>query len=53
MQDYAARLDIMPVRLGAKGIAKQIHLGAREADLDTDYLKAFVELARGSSAQGG
>ncbi len=53
VQDYAARLDIVPVRLGAKGIAKQIHLGAREADLDTDYLKAFVELARGSSAQGG
>ncbi len=47
------RLDIVPVRLGAKGIAKQIHLGAREADLQTDYLEAFVELARGSSAQGG
>lgn len=53
VQDYAARLDIVPVRLGAKGIAKQTHLGAREADLQTDYLEAFVELARGSSAGGG
>ncbi len=50
VQDYAARLDIVPVRLGAKGIAKQIHLGAREVDLDTDYLQAFVELARGPLA---
>ena len=30
----------------AKGIAKQIYLGAREGDLDTDYLRAFIELAR-------
>ena len=28
-----------------KGIAKQIFLGAREADLDIDYLKAFIAMA--------
>mgnify|MGYP001191306185 CR=1 FL=1 len=47
VREYAARMDVVPVRLGPKGIAKQIHLGLREADRDTDYLRAFVELARG------
>jgi len=27
-------------------LAKQIFLGAREADADIDYLKSFFELAR-------
>jgi LysR family transcriptional regulator for metE and metH len=44
--EYAGKMDVVPVRLGKKGIAKQIHLGAREADLDIDYLRAFIELAR-------
>jgi LysR family transcriptional regulator for metE and metH len=39
-------MDVVPVRLGRQGIAKQIFLGAREADVDIDYLKAFVEQAR-------
>ncbi len=43
-EEYADK--VVPVRLGRKGIAKQIFLGAREADVDIDYLKAFVELAR-------
>jgi len=37
------------VRIGAKGIPKQIYLGAREADTSIDYLQAFIELARNSS----
>ena len=32
--------------LGRHGIPKQIFLGAREADVDVDYLKAFVAYAR-------
>ena len=44
--EYASRMNVVPVRLGRHGIAKQIFLGAREADFDIDYLKAFVELAR-------
>jgi LysR family transcriptional regulator for metE and metH len=44
--EYAQKMPVTPVRLGKKGIAKHIHLGAREADLDTDYLKAFIALAR-------
>jgi LysR family transcriptional regulator for metE and metH len=46
VEQYAARLDIVPVRLGRAGIAKQIFLGVRETDAQIDYLKAFVELAR-------
>ena len=39
-------MDVVPVRLGARGIAKQIFLGAREADASIDYVRAFIELAR-------
>ncbi|WP_219216315.1 LysR family transcriptional regulator [Variovorax boronicumulans] len=49
VEEYAQKMDIVPVRLGPRGIAKQIFLGAREIDTDVDYLKAFVELARHSS----
>ena len=44
--EYAEKMPVVPVRLGKKGIAKQIHLGARKVDLDTDYLQAFIALAR-------
>lgn len=46
VQQYADKIDVVPVRLGPTGIAKQIFLGAREADLEIDYLQAFIELAR-------
>ena len=39
-------MPVVPLRLGRTGIAKQIFLGCREADVDIDYLKAFVEIAR-------
>jgi len=29
VREYAQRMDVVPVRLGPKGIAKQIHLGVR------------------------
>lgn len=44
--DYAPQLRLHTLRLGTSGIQKHIHLGAREADWDTDYLHAFVALAR-------
>ena len=50
VDEYAARMDIVPVRLGPRGIDKQIFLGAREADFGIDYLDAFVQLARGTAA---
>lgn len=46
VDQYAGKLAISAVRLGAAGIAKQIFLGVREIDHDIAYLKAFVELAR-------
>ncbi|MFL6676600.1 MAG: LysR family transcriptional regulator [Massilia sp.] len=48
VEQYAATIDIAPVRLGREGIAKQIFLGVRESDARIDYLEAFVELARRS-----
>ena len=46
VHEYAGKMDLVPVKLGRHGLAKQIFLGAREADVDIDYLKAFVEQAR-------
>ncbi|WP_246797158.1 LysR family transcriptional regulator [Burkholderia perseverans] len=44
--EYADKMDVVPVRLGKNGIAKHIYLGAREADVSTDYLRAFVDQAK-------
>ncbi len=46
VEEYAAKMDVVPVRLGPHGIAKQIFLGARESDVAIDYVRAFIELAR-------
>jgi LysR family transcriptional regulator for metE and metH len=46
VEENAERVAIAPVRLGRQGVAKQIHLGLREADRDTGYLRAFIDLAR-------
>jgi LysR family transcriptional regulator for metE and metH len=46
VEEYAHQMPIVPVRLGPRGIAKQIFLGLREADREIDYLRAFIELAR-------
>ncbi|MFT4194038.1 LysR substrate-binding domain-containing protein [Ottowia sp.] len=50
-QEYAQKMAVVPVRLGPKGIAKQIHLGLREADGETDYVQAFITLARDGGVQ--
>jgi LysR family transcriptional regulator for metE and metH len=44
--EYAEKMDVVPVKLGRHGVAKQIHLGTREQDRDTDYLQAFIQFAR-------
>ena len=46
VEEYAGKLDVTSIRLGKKGITKQIFLGMRDADTGTDYLQAFIELAR-------
>ena len=48
VQEYAAGFDVVPVRMGPRGVAKQIFLGCREAERTTGYLRAFVDMARGS-----
>jgi LysR family transcriptional regulator, regulator for metE and metH len=48
-EEYAERMPVVALRLGARGIAKQIFLGTREADAGTDYLDAFIALAGKSS----
>ena len=47
--EYQQRMAIKPVRLGG-GIQKQIFLGQRSTDLKTDYLTAFIEQAKQSTA---
>jgi LysR family transcriptional regulator for metE and metH len=50
VEEFAAKMDVVPVRLGARGIAKQIFLGSREADDALDYQRAFIEMARQPAA---
>lgn len=47
VEEQADRFDVAPVKLGRQGVAKQIYLAFRDADAEIDYLRAFVELARG------
>lgn len=46
VEEYAGEMDVVAVRLGRTGIAKQIFLGSRKSDAEIDYLKAFIEQAR-------
>lgn len=44
VEEQSAKFDVAPVKLGRRGVAKQIFLGFREVDTDIDYLRAFVDL---------
>jgi LysR family transcriptional regulator for metE and metH len=46
VEEYATHAPVVPLRLGRKGVPKQIHLGLRSADLDIKYLRAFIDTAR-------
>lgn len=46
VEEYEAKLPIVPVTLGKHGIDKQIFIGSRKTDCGLDYVKAFFELAR-------
>ena len=43
---YLDRMNLSLVKLGETGLAKQIHLGVREADTSIDYIAGFMSLAR-------
>ena len=45
VEEYAPRFKLNPIRLGQNGVAKQIFLGQREADVNIGYMRAFVEKA--------
>ncbi|MBU3636086.1 LysR family transcriptional regulator [Polynucleobacter sp. es-MAR-4] len=46
VEEYANKLDILPIRLGKNGVSKQIFLGMREGEDSIDYIKSFIEIAR-------
>ena len=46
VDEFSEKYPVTGVRLGPKGVQKQIFLGIRTDDLEVDYLKAFLELAR-------
>lgn len=51
-EEYAQKMGVAAVRLGAGGIAKQICIGARVNDLHTDYLHDFIEQSRRLATSG-
>jgi len=46
VEDFAAKYPVHAVRLGKKGVAKQIFLEIRKEDRELDYMRAFLEGAR-------
>jgi LysR family transcriptional regulator for metE and metH len=49
--EYQEQIGIVPVRLGRHGIAKQIFLGVRAAEIEVDYIAGFTRLARSEKAR--
>ncbi len=46
VDEYAGRLPIVSVRLGAQGMDKKIYLGVRHTDREVSYLREFISLAQ-------
>lgn len=46
VQENKERFEIFPVKLGKKGIPKQLFIGIRKADQLTNYLDAFIQLSK-------
>lgn len=46
VDDYAQSMQIKALQFGAKGIHKQINLGVRKDDRQTDYIKDFILQAK-------
>lgn len=53
VEEQQSRFAIYPIRLGEKGVDKQIFLGLRTKDNEIDYMKSFVKMARASKATDG
>jgi LysR family transcriptional regulator for metE and metH len=50
--EYKRDVDVCVVRLGRRGIQKQIYLGTRATDAHVDYLAAFIRLAKTTRTGG-
>ena len=46
VEEQAEKFAVVPVRLGQRGVPKQIFVGYRKDDIATDYLQGFIDLAR-------
>lgn len=46
VEEQADKFAVVPVRLGQRGVPKQIFVGYRKDDIATDYLQGFIDLAR-------
>jgi LysR family transcriptional regulator for metE and metH len=46
IEEYAGKIDVVPLRLGSRGLLKKIFLGIRKGDINVDYLAAFIRMAR-------
>jgi LysR family transcriptional regulator, regulator for metE and metH len=44
--EYRSQIDVVPVRLGRHGIAKQIFLGVRAGDVAIEFVADFIRLAK-------
>jgi len=50
LEEYAGKIDVLPIRLGPHGLMKKISLGVRKRDVQVDYIEAFFRLARDSGS---
>ena len=46
VKQYSGHLPIKALRLGQKGINKQIFVGVRESDIDIEYISSFLNIAK-------
>jgi LysR family transcriptional regulator for metE and metH len=51
--EYQATIAVVPVRLGKRGLNKQIFVGVRVADKKVDYIASFIKLAGTKRAAPG
>ncbi|WP_441002581.1 LysR family transcriptional regulator [Pseudocolwellia agarivorans] len=45
VEQYSKTLPIKAIKLGKKGIAKQIFIGLRESDVSIEYIQSFIDIA--------
>lgn len=51
--EHARTMDVVPVKLGSEGIAKQIFVGVRSEERRVDYIADFIRIAERVRRAGG